>query len=355
MSERVLFARIGMMEYYRGPLAGDERPVGGGRYNLKNIGHEAWNFLDRDGWYYGYVRSGSRDESIPLERIDPTAGKAAELDATTVVFFAPRPSGGQAVVGWYRRTTVYRAAQRSTIGHDFERVWCCKARDSDVCLLPQSHRQREVPHGRGATGQSNITYAYDLRGAFRLAWANEILDYVGGHDGPNLCREWLAEAEDQAAAAFEVAAAAREGQSFGGAPAEREAIEQHAMRIAERYYLESGYQCDPSVHKSKPYDLLCTKGDKTRYVEVKGTRGGSRAVFVTRREVAQVRQNPGECDLLVLHGIELKTVGSRVEAVGGKEVVLSPWDLGSGVLEPLAYEYRLPDGRTTIVDWSNTA
>lgn len=342
-SERVLFGRIGMMTYYRGPQAGDERPVGGGRYNRENIGHEAWNFAPRDGWCFGYIRSGSRDESIRLDRIDPTATNADELDGVTVVFFAPKTGGGQVVVGWYRRAVVYCAAQHATVGDGFERVWCCKAKDGDACLLPQSYRKREVPHGKGATGQSNITYTYDDRGAFRLTWARDILDYVRDYDGPNLCREWLAEAEDQAATAFEVAAAAREGQSFGGAPQERKAVEEHAMQAAERHYRERGYQCDASVHKTKPYDLLCTKGRETRYVEVKGTRGGPHAVFVTRREVAHVRQNPGVCDLFILHGIDLKSTGSRVRAAGGTPVVVSPWDLQTGTLEALAYEYRLPE------------
>lgn len=326
-----------MMSYYRGPQAGDERPVGGGRYNLTNIGHEAWNFAPRDGWYYGYVRSQARDEGIRLDRIDVAAATSDDMDGVTVIFFAPKTGGGQVVVGWYRGAIVYRAAQRETIGDNFKRVWSCKAKRGDAWLLPQSYRTREVPHGKGATGQSNITYAHNL------TWAGEILDYVRNYDGPNLCREWLAEAEDKAAAAFEVAAAACEGQSFGGTPAERKAVEDCAMRAAERHYRKRGYECDPSAHKTKPYDLHCTKGREVRYVEVKGTRGGPHAVFVTRREVAHVRQNPGACDLFILHGIDLKTRGSRVNADGGTPLVLAPWDLQAGTLEALAYEFRLPE------------
>lgn len=176
-----------------------------------------------------------------------------------------------------------------------------------------------------------------------MTWAGELLDYVRDYDGPNLCREWLAEAEDQAAVAIEVAAAAREGQSFGGTPAQRQAVEVCAMRAAERFYRDRGYECDPSAHKTKPYDLLCTKGGETRYVEVKGTRGGPRAVFVTRREVAHVRQHPGACDLFILHGVNLESRGSGPYADGGTPRVLAPWDLQAGTLEALAYEYRLPE------------
>ena len=37
---RVLFARVGWMTYYAGPQIGDEKPIGGGSNNRKNIGHE---------------------------------------------------------------------------------------------------------------------------------------------------------------------------------------------------------------------------------------------------------------------------------------------------------------------------
>jgi len=37
--QKVLFARVGNMDYYQG--AADEKPIGGGKYNEENIGYEA--------------------------------------------------------------------------------------------------------------------------------------------------------------------------------------------------------------------------------------------------------------------------------------------------------------------------
>jgi hypothetical protein len=46
---RVVFARVGWMTYYTGPQVGDEKPVGGGANNRKNIGHEVFNFTNFGG------------------------------------------------------------------------------------------------------------------------------------------------------------------------------------------------------------------------------------------------------------------------------------------------------------------
>src|SRR5436309_1717344 len=53
---RVLLARIGFMKFYKGPKPGDEKPIGGGKYNTEGIGHEAYNFLNVRGSLYGYFQ-----------------------------------------------------------------------------------------------------------------------------------------------------------------------------------------------------------------------------------------------------------------------------------------------------------
>jgi hypothetical protein len=53
---RVLFARIGWMKFYGGPVPGDERPIGGGGYNKSEVGHELYNFQETDGHLYGYFQ-----------------------------------------------------------------------------------------------------------------------------------------------------------------------------------------------------------------------------------------------------------------------------------------------------------
>jgi hypothetical protein len=91
---RVLFARVGWMTYYAGPQAGDEKPIGGGENNKKNIGHEIFNFTNFGGRLYGFVSTPKGH--ISFERIGPTSGKQDRLDDVLVVFVAR-----QRIIGWY--------------------------------------------------------------------------------------------------------------------------------------------------------------------------------------------------------------------------------------------------------------
>ena len=52
----VLFARIGWMRFYGGPVPGDERPIRGGAYNENNIGGEVYNFRVTKGHLYGFFK-----------------------------------------------------------------------------------------------------------------------------------------------------------------------------------------------------------------------------------------------------------------------------------------------------------
>src|SRR5437660_4072038 len=106
LSGSVLFARIGWMKYYRGPMIGDERPRGGGKYNKTGTGHEAFNFQEIEGRLFGYFQPQMRASKIKLERIVP--GTTDEmLKGVLVVFIATDPGqGSQRVIGWYRNATV---------------------------------------------------------------------------------------------------------------------------------------------------------------------------------------------------------------------------------------------------------
>jgi hypothetical protein len=71
---RVLFARIGWMERYAGSVPGDEKPLGGGKYNLTAIGSEVLNFKKRGSRLYGYFETTAPgNRSTSLQRIDSAA------------------------------------------------------------------------------------------------------------------------------------------------------------------------------------------------------------------------------------------------------------------------------------------
>ena len=105
----VLFARIGWMRFYGGPVPGDERPIRGGAYNENNIGGEVYNFRVTKGRLYGYFKPPVANGGLNLERIGVVADNAHSLDGVLVVFVATQPEEHrQVIVGWYRAAVVLR-------------------------------------------------------------------------------------------------------------------------------------------------------------------------------------------------------------------------------------------------------
>jgi len=94
--------------------SGRRGPVGGGKYNLTDIGSEAMNFKKRGQYVYGYFETVGAHLKTNLQRIDRASSDASALDDVLVVFVAPHPERGQVVVGWYKAAKVFRDAQNST-------------------------------------------------------------------------------------------------------------------------------------------------------------------------------------------------------------------------------------------------
>lgn len=338
MNERVVFARVGWMVFYGGSQPGDERPIGGGSWNHGEMGHEIYNFKPVKGTLYGFVES--RSSRLNIRRID-SASSGQVLEPLTVVWVATNPqSGGQWIVGWYRQGVAYESYQLRP-GHDQHFLFEGKANHS--CLLPLDWRRFRVPSGKGGFGQANVFYPLDERGhRKKLSWITNALSYISEYEGPNLLSDPQAATGQSIADAFEFVKASIGGQGFGGTPQERQAIEKHSMKRAEKYFATLGFECDPSVHKTKSYDILCTKRSGKLFVEVKGTRGGANSVLLTRGEVSHVINCEELCALYVLYGVKIGGSAANPRAIGGKERVLYPWKLDRSALNPTAYEYRLP-------------
>src|SRR5450756_707982 len=94
MEENVVFARVGWMQSYQSTVTGEPGPIGGGKYNLKNLGWERDNFLiDADGRAHGYFAIGSGTQAINLFRVGgmPQTDAIQKLSGILVVFVAPHP------------------------------------------------------------------------------------------------------------------------------------------------------------------------------------------------------------------------------------------------------------------------
>lgn len=328
MDRKVLFARIGWMTFYAG--ARDERPIGGGSYNQDRIGSELFNFRPVKGLLYGFARGGSRN-AFNLTRIAPHVGNAEQLEHVLVIFVAKHPKGGQRVVGWYKDATVYRVGRNHPIQPSYKQrvAYGIKAPSKDACLLPTHWRTELVPGKKGGMGQSNVCYAGRDGKVTLKPWMTRILKYIDGYEGPNLLQDKSAEAEKTDA----MESVIETSHGFETNPRIRRAIEDFSVQTAKRHFERLGFKVEI---KGKPYDLRCSKGRQTKYVEVKGTRTDGSAVALTRNEVAFLRKHQRSAAMFLLHHVEVKA-GKMPKASGGVMRLIEPWNPDCGTLKPVTF------------------
>jgi hypothetical protein len=333
----VLFARTGWMKYYNGPMAGDERPREGGKYNKTGLGHEAFNFHEIDGQLFGYFQPQMQASKIKLERIVPgTHGDV--LNGVLVVFVATHPQQrSQRIVGWYRDATVYRNYQPSppTERNGFNYFLMAKA--SGAVLLPSHLRTQIVPGGKGGLGQANICYIYQQDGKSKPGrWVPQALEFVKNYDGENLLVNPQVEAAPAVVDIVEQEIERSAG--FQHNSRIRKAVELHAMTWAHNEFESRGYKVE-DVSKKEPYDLRCTKPHEVKFVEVKGTQTNGTAIVLTAGEVNHIKENASDSVLCVVHGIIVKGT-RRPKTSGGKLSLMEPFDLSAGLLKPHAFTFH---------------
>lgn len=330
---KVLFARTGWMTYYAGPQKGDKRPIGGGGYNKNDIGHEQCNFLDVHGHLYGYFQPSMQTTSVNLQRVGAKSG-AAYLDKVLVVWIA---SGR--VIGWYDGARLFAkpqdpkgAANRMRNGFKY----FCTIPTSQAVLLPTGNRPKIIPQGiKGGMGRTNIRYPRDLNGKLAVEqWMLDVVDWIQNYEGANLLIEPHVEADDRIQDELFKEKAKAKAQGWGGTPAERKAVEELAMKRAQRHFEKKGYRVKVL---GKPYDLECKKGRKTLYVEVKGTTTAGEGIFLTKNEVEFARKHIRNVALYVLNSVALERAGSKPMVSGGKPKVYLPWRIKEQKLTPITY------------------
>ena len=136
-------------------------------------------------------------------------------------------------------------------------------------------------------------------------------------------------------------AAHKRGQGIMRDAKRKVAVEQRAVDLAIEHYEAAGWSVE-DVGSRESYDLLCRKRGKDLHVEVKGTTGAGKRVFLTVNEVAHARREYPRVALFAVTGIVVST-GAEPEASGGVPVVFDPWDLEQERLKAQVYDYVLPD------------
>lgn len=131
------------------------------------------------------------------------------------------------------------------------------------------------------------------------------------------------------------------GQGYARDQEAKVAVELRAMKVATEFYEKQGYEVvDKSTNE--PYDLLCAKNNLMLRVEVKGTIGQGKQVYVTANEVKEARLSGVLTNLFIVYEIELDRSGDKVSAVGGKIIEIVGWNPLDEDLIPTEYRYILP-------------
>lgn len=161
---KILFCNITYLNKYIG-ITDDDMPNKGGAWVVENKdAHEQWNFLNYDGYCYGYVQN--KGEKYSIERIDKSATKSDALEGVTIVWCALNDKGETVIVGWYENATVYRYWHKSiyTPIYGLERYYFTKAKAEDCYLLDEKYRTFTIGRasidgaGKGF-GQNNYWFA----------------------------------------------------------------------------------------------------------------------------------------------------------------------------------------------------
>lgn len=161
---KILFCNIAYMLHYEGNTSRDITPTGAGQWVKENAdAHEKWNFLNYDGYCYGFVQNPGQ---FHLERFSGISKSINATDGVTIIWCAPLPSGKTVIVGWYKNATMFRDYQISdfTPVTGIDRFYFAKAKSEDCYLLPESLRifeiERAAKAGKGkGFGQQNYWYA----------------------------------------------------------------------------------------------------------------------------------------------------------------------------------------------------
>lgn len=130
-------------------------------------------------------------------------------------------------------------------------------------------------------------------------------------------------------------------QGYVADAAYRRAVELHAMRLAIEHY-EDGWDVE-DTSAGHPYDLVISRADYSRYVEVKGTAGTGDQINLTANEVDHAHRHPGDVVLFIVHSIEVdRSNVSAPKASGGTPRIIDPFDVDAGPLRATSYTWAVP-------------
>lgn len=271
--ERILFANIGWMKRYKGNNSTD-LIKGGGSYTALDK-HEAYNYVEINGYCYGYVQP-VRWGTIKLEKIDPNIDFTKEyIDNVLVVWTATNPNTkGTFIVGWYKNARVYRtfhneetSPQRNNYDYNV------KSKVENCTLIPCDYRTFDVPRARngineGFMGQSNIWYA-NKSSKEVSCFKEKVLHYIEQYDSQTQAKKKKRKINIEAKKKTEIT----------------------AIKVTTKAFTKLGYQVISVESENKGWDLEAKKGKETLHIEVKGLSGSDIYVHLSPNEYSKMKEN----------------------------------------------------------------
>jgi hypothetical protein len=265
----LLFCNVGWMEHYQGLQSGDEITGGGAYVKEEGRGHEVCNFSSVDGTLYGYVQPPG--QQIDIDRIG-AAPEDKSVSGITVVWTATRPTGGTAVIGWYKDATVFRTYQKHRTApkpqskNGIDGYWIVGSSKS-AKLLSVDERTCEIPRQvKGGMGQANVWYADNPLSAPVLERVTALL---GGKRVQGDVTKGFSRKQDQ----------------------ERKVqIEKAAVRTCCDYFEKLGYSVKSVEKDNLGWDLEAVSGKTVLRIEVKGLSGSAFIVELTPNEYSAFSQ-----------------------------------------------------------------
>jgi hypothetical protein len=319
----LLFLRVTYMENYDGP----GETYGGGSFIAEHgTGGEVFNFAPYHGKCYGYGMTRNH-AGINLEFLDGTNewAQGDELGDVDVVFFARSRNGGQVIVGWYDRATVfhkqYRTRRGSIPGMNYQGIsYVCHVPAERAYLIEESARSELVPlaaiDGKGFSGQANVWYPCAERNdnaATRryVARISRYLARVRSAKGRSL---------PVSAPGFHPGGKWSKSKSD---PEHNSRVERAAIDFARSSFEKRGYKVDSVEDENRGWDLEATRGKSKILIEVKGQSGPSIYFELTPNEYSKLKNfQRNFCVFLVCEALHAPTAYEFVATGRAPELML---------------------------------
>lgn len=296
MKDRFLVCNVGWMDEYDGLDKGDSIHSSAEFVKRKKWGNEIYNFTVHKGRVYGGLFPGrfkKRYKDINISNIGALPDHD-EIHGVTVIWTAPRPSGGTFVVGWYKNATVYREEQDAPQGsrrqNPKQKSESCgyyvEANAKDGKLLEKDLRTLKVPRfKKGGMGISSVWFAH------RTPLGRKFIKKVA----PLIQKGELAVNHKLQKKKFLLSLPRQSDLE------QRQKIERTAMEVTTRWYEEHAYKVN-RVHKQNlGWDLQASlKSEKPLLLEVKGLSRSEITIELTPNEYAQMQNHKEDYRICVV-------------------------------------------------------